>query len=378
MALGSSTKWAKTGGCGCMNTKDDPAGLDADCNCLYMPYGDGASFSGYRAEPWPVPGTNTTENPEGETLTFRGIKNIDATVAWALKNGLKDATEFVLTGGSAGGLSTFLHADRVGAKVEAAAPACKKIRAAPVVGYFLDHDNFAHDSASAVPNTPSWNHANYTKWMRYIYKMQNMTFGEDGGLTKACEEKHPGEPGLCFMSPHMQDVIKTPFFMCDFTQFCLAFPCFCLTLPCVDLTLSCLNLTFPREFFRFNSKYDAWQLGSEFQSNWKTKAEQAGVLQYGKDFMTQLAPVYTDGETKNGGMITSCICHGCPWGTLQVNDGSNKTSYEHYADWMDGKTTGAASMHIDTRLPNGGGTLIGKDWAQCKAFPDTNADRSIL
>jgi hypothetical protein len=54
----------------------------------------------------------------------------------------------------------------------------------------------------------------------------------------------------------------------------------------------------------FNSKYDAWQLGSEFQSNWKTKAEQDGVIQYGKDFMAQLAPVYTGGETKNGGMIT--------------------------------------------------------------------------
>ena len=48
--------------------------------------------------------------------------------------------------------------------------------------------------------------------MRYIYKMQNLTFGSDGGLTKACQEKHPEEPGLCFMSPHMQDVIKTPFF----------------------------------------------------------------------------------------------------------------------------------------------------------------------
>ena len=80
----------------------------------------------------------------------------------------------------------------------------------------------------------------WLQWMRYIYKMQNLTFGEDGGLTKACQEKHPDEPGLCFMSPHMQDVIKTPFFM-------------------------------------FNSKYDAWQLGSEFQSNWKTKPEQDGV-----------------------------------------------------------------------------------------------------
>ena len=41
----------------------------------------------------------------------------------------------------------------------------------------------------------------------------------------------------------------------------------------------------------FNSKYDAWQLGNEFQSNWATPVKQKGVLQYGLDFMAQLAPV---------------------------------------------------------------------------------------
>lgn len=55
-------------------------------------------------------------------------------------------------------------------------------------------------------------------------------------------------------------------------------------------------------------RYDAWQLANIFQSNWETKEEQDGVLQYGEDFMKQLAPVYTGGVTKNGGMITSCIC----------------------------------------------------------------------
>merc|ERR1719221_598699 len=165
--------------------------------------------------------------------------------------------------------------------------------------------------------------------MRYIFHMQNMSFGQDGGLTKACQAKHPSEPWLCFMSPHMQDVIETPFFM-------------------------------------LNSKYDAWQLGNEFQSNWATKAEQDGVIQYGKDFMTQLAPIYTGSETKHGGMITSCICHGCPWQALELD---GKTSYEHYADWFYGKTSGAASMHIDSRLPNGNGTLAGGVYAGCSPFP---------
>eukprot|EP00966_Prymnesium_polylepis_P285994 6606300-Prymnesium_polylepis.1 len=101
-SLGSSHHFPATAGCGCMNVVGD--GLDPDCNCVFLPYGDGASFSGYRAATWPVPGY------PGQNLTFRGIRNLDATVEWAIRHGLSNATELVVTGGSAGGLSTFLHA----------------------------------------------------------------------------------------------------------------------------------------------------------------------------------------------------------------------------------------------------------------------------
>jgi len=322
MALGSSKGWAAQAGCGCMNTVGDT--IDKDCNCIYMPYGDGASFSGYRSKPWAVPGQ------PGEYLTFRGIKNLDATLDWAFAHGMDKATEFVLTGGSAGGLSTFLHADRVSARLWKEAPDVKKVVAAPVVGYFLDHDNYKH--TSGVPNTPSWKQANYTTWMKYIYKMQNLTFGSDGGLTAACEQKHPDAPGLCFMSPHMVDVVKTPLFV-------------------------------------FNSKYDSWQLGNEFQSGWTTKEEQQGVLQYGNDFLGQFKAVQAD--SKNGAFITSCICHGCPWfeaTTLNIDD---KSVTQHYAAWMAGSTTGAASIHVDDRLPNGDGAI---KHPQCAAFPSAQAE----
>ena len=318
-----------------MNPAEDGT-LENDCNCLHLPYLDGASFSGYRAKPWPVPENAEMGIPANATVTFRGIKNLDAAVDFALAHGMDKATELVVTGGSAGGLSTFLHSDRIKRRAEAGAPALATVRAAPVVGYFLDHDNYAHTDGyspdgSGGPNTAQWSTpgtgANYTMWMKYVYAMQNMTFGDDGGLTAACQAKHPDSPHLCFMSPHMQDVIETPFFM-------------------------------------FNSKYDAWQLGNEFQSAWTTKDEQDGVLQYGIDFMEQLAPVYATGaETKHGGMITSCICHGCPWATLELD---GKLTYQHYADWFYGKTTGAASMHIDTRLPNGNGTLTDP---RCSKFP---------
>ena len=167
----------------------DENGLVDDCNCLFLPYGDGASFSGYRAKPWAVPGK------DGEALYFRGIKNLDATIEWAFKNaGLANATEFVLTGGSAGGLSTFLHSDRVAKRVREGAPGAMKIVSAPVVGYFRDTDNFRH--TKGVPNTDSWLHANYTSWMKYIYGMQNLSFAPDGGLTEACRKSTPMRHGF--------------------------------------------------------------------------------------------------------------------------------------------------------------------------------------
>ena len=117
--------------------------IDDTCNCLFLPYADGASFSGYRRDPWPVPG--------GGNLTFRGIKNLYAGLDFAVKHGLAQASDFVLTGGSAGGLSTFIHADRVAARVAAVAPKAA-IRAAPFTGFFLDHSNFHHTPATYTAN----------------------------------------------------------------------------------------------------------------------------------------------------------------------------------------------------------------------------------
>lgn len=143
---GSSKRWGATSGCGCMNVRDD-GGIDDTCNCLFLPYGDGASFSGYRAEPWPVLG--------GGNLTFRGIKNLDAGLDFAIAHGLDKASDFVLTGGSAGGLSTFLHADRVAARVARVAPKAT-VRAAPFTGFFLDHSDFHHTAGNCEYLPPLW------------------------------------------------------------------------------------------------------------------------------------------------------------------------------------------------------------------------------
>lgn len=90
--------------------------------------------AGYREEPWPVPGTNAS-------LYFRGIRNLDASLDALFDNFGMDEAEFViLTGGSAGGLSTFLHLDHVQQRVAARAPNARVV-GQPVCGFFLDHGN---------------------------------------------------------------------------------------------------------------------------------------------------------------------------------------------------------------------------------------------
>ena len=301
--IGSSTKWPSTSGCGCMNVKEDGS-IDDACNCIWLEYCDGASFSGFRAQPWPVNGSN-------HTLTFRGIRNLDAALDWATENaGLANATEFVLTGGSAGGLSTFLHADRVAARVRAVAPGTIRhgggaIHAAPFTGFFLDHSNFQNNTATS-----------YDAKVKYIFHMQNLSTGDGGGLMKACQVQYPEEPWLCFMSPHMARFIETPFFM-------------------------------------FNSRFDQWQLANIFQSGWKTPSEKSGVIQYGADFLTDWHAVVAP---PNGAMITTCICHACNW-TSFILGAEQKNSFAHYADWVWGRTHGNASLHVDLRPPNGGGVM---------------------
>jgi len=103
------------------------------------------------------------------------------------------------------------------------------------------------------------------------------------------------------------------------------------------------------------------QLANELQTKWATAAEQKAVLQYGEDFLAQFEPLKAN--PKNGAMITSCICHGCPWTELALE---GKTTYEHYAAWASGKDTGAAAFHIDPRTPNGDGNIT---YSQCSKFP---------
>jgi hypothetical protein len=68
-------------------------------------YCDGGSFSGDRIDPININGTR---------LYFRGRRILEEIVSVLLKRGLSDATHLVITGGSAGELSAYLHANYIG------------------------------------------------------------------------------------------------------------------------------------------------------------------------------------------------------------------------------------------------------------------------
>jgi hypothetical protein len=188
--LGSSKSWPTCQGggipgspliCPACNAGKGPA------HAAYLYYCDGASFSGYREDPWPVPGAGTS-------LMFRGSRNLDATIDHLLANhGLSEAQNVVVTGGSAGGLSTFLHLDHVAGRLPHAT-----VRGMPVCGFFLDHGN----DGFAPTNTT------YPRRMEYVYNMQNAS----GFLSSECQTAYGKDAWKCIMAPHAAWHVKTPWF----------------------------------------------------------------------------------------------------------------------------------------------------------------------
>jgi hypothetical protein len=102
---------------------------------VWLVYCDGNSFSGMATAP---------VNASGTLLYFNGRAIIDAALDYVSKTvlpgapGLFTAAErVVLTGCSAGGLATYLHADYVGAYVAANLPKGTLYGAISISGFFL-------------------------------------------------------------------------------------------------------------------------------------------------------------------------------------------------------------------------------------------------
>ena len=196
--LGSSAAYPPTlasGGSGMMSTRRDVNPTFWAANTVYLKYCDGDSFSGARDAPVDVPGGDVSP------LHFRGQAIVDAALETLRADfGLADATELVLTGCSAGGLATFLHADSVGAWARANLPALVKYGAVPVSGNFL-----RRETVSGAPVYPDQ--------MATIF---NLSGAAAGGAPAACLAAKPAaDAWQCNFAREAYASSASPIFVLD-------------------------------------------------------------------------------------------------------------------------------------------------------------------
>ena len=108
-----------------------------DATIVYNKYCDGGSWTGALSNPPRV--------VENTTLYYRGRGLLDGIFDELYTNhSLSAAKEVTLSGCSAGGLTTYVHADAVAARVQARSPNAKTVAVADAM-FSLDHDDFAKD-----------------------------------------------------------------------------------------------------------------------------------------------------------------------------------------------------------------------------------------
>ena len=254
-------------------TAPDPAGycgdafLDAsaednpaiwDWAAVYVPYCDGGSFSGARAEAVVINDT--------ASVAYRGSFIRDALVEHlASAHGLASATDVIVGGCSAGGLSVFLGLDTIAAQIRGHSPGARVTGLADS-GFFIDH--LDHNG------NPRWS----PLWQWGFY-----AWASAAGVNQRCLAAHgsggDNEPWRCIFAQYTMPYLETPLFV-------------------------------------LNSRFDSWQLCWSFGlpnspfATWN-RTIKASALDFGEDFSTALAATGAlwSGPPKHGGFITACQAH---------------------------------------------------------------------
>jgi len=260
-------------------------------------YCDGGSFSGNADQPQIV---------NGSKVWYRGRRVLDAMLDFLQEGeyGLGRATEVLLSGGSAGGLSTFLHADYVRSKFAETV----KFRAAPISGFFLNHENLKGE-------------LEYGTKMGWVFDTMNSTGGVNAGCIATTE-----------LSKQWQ---------------------------CIFANASYANVQ--TSIFPLNSAIDAWQMSNIFQmglscANKGDKRHQFSKCSKGEidslngwedDFLHDLTSVKTFNKPGNGGFIESCLEHCAAQGSIDANEYAigGVTMMQALTAWWNDVDTAPAQSH---------------------------------
>ncbi|XP_047971190.1 pectin acetylesterase 8-like isoform X1 [Salvia hispanica] len=148
-------------------------------NRIKVRYCDGASFTGDVEAVNPATG-----------LYYRGARVFVAIIEDLLAKGMSHAQNAVLSGCSAGGLTSILHCD----KFKSLVPASAKVKCFADAGFFI--------------NTKDVSGAQH---IEQFYNDVVTTHGSAKNLPQSCTSKM--KPGLCFFPQNMVQGIQTPLFL---------------------------------------------------------------------------------------------------------------------------------------------------------------------
>lgn len=155
--LASSRGWgpAQPGsGITSASVTDNPA--FASYNRVFFPYCDGSSFTSHREKPLPTP-----NGSRSALLHMRGADNLRAAMA-SLRDlhGMQHVRHLIVTGGSAGGTSTFLHTDLLGqlagAEDVVGMPDAGAFRVLPGADQPSSHSTSTGAAAAVAPPCCAW------------------------------------------------------------------------------------------------------------------------------------------------------------------------------------------------------------------------------
>ena len=255
-----------------------------DWNLVWVPYCDGTSWSGNQAKQVPVGGGNTTT-----MLWYRGRANMQALVAALSRDqGMGAASDVLIDGGSAGGLTTLLHADFFRSQLPSSSTT---IRFAAIgdAGWFRPEITL--------------DHKDYTKSMAIMHQVSNAT------TNAGCMAHYAGkDPAACVFAPNVFPFLTSKMFILE-------------------------------------GRYDSWQLanilGFPCASYWQrlnkcSRAQNATLEAYGSAMaasVNQALASTAHHQRTAGAFVSQCIIH--------VQSAYN----ENHDVWHGGLTVGGATPH---------------------------------
>jgi O-palmitoleoyl-L-serine hydrolase len=297
--LGSSSQWPASRPGGDI-TSDDCNSNPTFCkfNLALIPYCDGFSQLGSRTDPIVYANASFRTN-----LWARGLDNLQETLEHLLAHtSFKQAPSVLVTGCSAGGLSTYLHTDRIAAVL----PPTTKVAGIGDAGFFVDAPTITNDYY-------------FRSLLTYYYPMHNGS----AGVNPACLAARPATLGWqCATAPVSISYLSHPVFLVqsNFDTYQLGNIFAPAWLPGIDSSWwQCAGNP---------SKCSALQLVYTWLPEFRGQLAAAGVLGPG--------PATAHGP--HGLFLHSCMVH-CQLGMMHTWKVNGSTMYAALSGWWSGSAS---------------------------------------